>query len=109
MKPSLLSLNLGLLTLLASVHATGAMREYAATADTSNWQMVKTSRLECQLNHEVPYYGEAIFSTAASKNKDVNFNLDMVVRPDNCRFKSSSASLASRIACPRYCKYEAVA
>ena len=83
MKPSLLSLNLGLLTLLTSVHATGTMREYAATADTSNWQMVKTSRLECQLNHEVPYYGEAIFSTAASKNKDVNFNLDMVVRPDN--------------------------
>ncbi|AXV65694.1 MULTISPECIES: flagellar protein MotY [Pseudoalteromonas] len=83
MKLSLLSLSLGLLTTFAATHASSAMREYTATADTSNWQMVKTSRLECQLNHEVPFYGEAIFSTSASKNKDVNFNLDMVVRPEN--------------------------
>ncbi len=83
MKLSLLPLSLGLLTSVASINAHAIMREYTANADMSNWQMVKTSRLECQLNHEVPYYGEAIFSTSASKNKDVNFNLDMVVRPDN--------------------------
>ena len=58
-----------LLTSVASINAHAAMREYTANADMSNWQMVKTSRLECQLNHEVPYYGEAIFSTTASKNK----------------------------------------
>jgi outer membrane protein OmpA-like peptidoglycan-associated protein len=83
MKFSLLPLSLSLMSLFAATHTSAAMREYTATADTSNWNMVKTSRLECQLNHEVPYYGEAIFSTKASKNKDVNFNLDMVVRPDN--------------------------
>lgn len=60
-----------------------AMRQYAADQDNSNWDMVKTSRLQCQLNHEVPYYGEAIFKASASKNKDLTFNLDMVVRPDN--------------------------
>ncbi|WP_404343140.1 OmpA family protein [Pseudoalteromonas mariniglutinosa] len=82
MKHSLLILSVGLNTLI-SVSALAAMREYTATPDTSNWQVVTTSRLACQLNHEVPYYGEAIFSSSASKNKEVNFNLDMVVRPEN--------------------------
>lgn len=59
------------------------MRQYTATADNSQWEMVTTSRLECKLNHEVPYYGEAIFGASASKNKNLTFNLDMVVRPDN--------------------------
>lgn len=59
------------------------MRKYNATPDTSHWQVMKTTRLECQLNHEVPYYGEAKFLANASKNKDVLFNLDMIVRPDN--------------------------
>jgi|TARA_R110002153_G_scaffold157513_2_gene309530 outer membrane protein OmpA-like peptidoglycan-associated protein len=59
------------------------MRQYTATQDNSNWEVVKTTRLQCQLNHEVPYYGEAIFKASASKNKNLTFNLDMVVRPDN--------------------------
>jgi outer membrane protein OmpA-like peptidoglycan-associated protein len=59
------------------------MRQYTANQDNSNWNLVKTTRLQCQLNHEVPYYGEAVFKASASKNKDLTFNLDMVVRPEN--------------------------
>ena len=82
-KLSLLSVGITTIALFSSCVATAAMRQYSANADTSQWHVVKTTRLQCQLNHEVPYYGEAIFSANASKNKDVLFNLDMVVRPDS--------------------------
>lgn len=66
--------------------AQAAMRQYSANADTSHWTLEKTTRLACELNHEVPYYGEAIFKATASKNKDLTFNLDMVVRPESYDF-----------------------
>ncbi|MBB1295114.1 OmpA family protein [Pseudoalteromonas sp. SR44-5] len=83
MKLSMLFISLSIATACLSDTASAAMRQYTATADNSQWEVVKTTRLQCQLNHEVPYYGEAIFSATASKNKDLLFNLDMVVRPDN--------------------------
>ncbi|MBH0071466.1 MULTISPECIES: OmpA family protein [Pseudoalteromonas] len=83
MKFKLLFISLGITSALCSYSSYGAMRQYIADQDNSNWQVVKTTRLQCQLNHEVPYYGEAIFNVNASKNKDLTFNLDMVVRPDN--------------------------
>ncbi|MBD1583628.1 flagellar protein MotY [Pseudoalteromonas sp. S16_S37] len=66
--------------------SSAAMRQYSADADTSQWEVEKKARLECSLNHEVPYYGEAVFSVTASKNKDLTFNLDMVVRPETYAF-----------------------
>ena len=83
MKCKLLFISLGISSVLYSLNTTAAMRQYTANQDNSNWNLVKTTRLQCQLNHEVPYYGEAIFKASASKNKDLTFNLDMVVRPDN--------------------------
>jgi len=83
MKFKLLFISLSITSILVNMNTQAAMRQYAADQDNSNWDMVKTSRLQCQLNHEVPYYGEAIFKASASKNKDLTFNLDMVVRPDN--------------------------
>ncbi|MBB1328550.1 OmpA family protein [Pseudoalteromonas sp. SR43-7] len=83
MKYKLLFISLSISAVLCSTHSQAAMRQYAATQDNSNWEVVKTTRLQCQLNHEVPYYGEAIFKASASKNKNLTFNLDMVVRPDN--------------------------
>ncbi len=79
----MLFISLSIATACLSDTASAAIRQYTATADNSQWQVVTTTRLQCQLNHEVPYYGEAIFSATASKNKDLLFNLDMVVRPDN--------------------------
>ncbi|TMP44852.1 OmpA family protein [Pseudoalteromonas sp. S1688] len=83
MKYKLLFISLGISSVLYSLNTTAAMRQYTANQDNSNWNLVKTTRLQCQLNHEVPYYGEAIFKASASKNKDLTFNLDMVVRPEN--------------------------
>ncbi|CAH9051002.1 Peptidoglycan-associated lipoprotein [Pseudoalteromonas holothuriae] len=73
-----------LFALVGQSHA--AMRQYSADADTSHWEVDKTAQLSCTLNHEIPYYGEAIFSVMASKNKDLTFNLDMVVRPETYDF-----------------------
>ncbi|MBH0027627.1 MULTISPECIES: flagellar protein MotY [unclassified Pseudoalteromonas] len=83
MKYKLLFISLSISAVLCGTHSQAAMRQYTATQDNSNWEVVKTTRLQCQLNHEVPYYGEAIFKASASKNKNLTFNLDMVVRPDN--------------------------
>ena len=66
--------------------ADAAMRQYSANADSSNWDVNKTKRLSCALHHEIPYYGEAIFNVVASKNKDLTFNLDMIVRPETYDF-----------------------
>ena len=83
MKCKLLFISLGISSVLYSLNTTAAMRQYTANQDNSNWNLIKTTRLQCQLNHEVPYYGEAVFKASASKNKDLTFNLDMVVRPEN--------------------------
>ncbi|BBW92129.1 MULTISPECIES: flagellar protein MotY [Pseudoalteromonas] len=83
MKLKLLLMSVSISSALLSVSAHAAMRNYSANQDSSNWEVVKTTRLQCQLNHEVPYYGEAIFKASASKNKNLTFNLDMVVRPEN--------------------------
>ncbi|KTF13873.1 flagellar protein MotY [Pseudoalteromonas sp. 10-33] len=83
MKFKLLLMSASISSVLLSTSATAAMRNYSANQDSSSWEVVRTTRLQCQLNHEVPYYGEAIFKATASKNKNLTFNLDMVVRPDN--------------------------
>lgn len=83
MKLKLLLMSVSISSALLSVSTHAAMRNYSANQDSSNWEVVKTTRLQCQLNHEVPYYGEAIFKASASKNKNLTFNLDMVVRPEN--------------------------
>ena len=83
MKLKLLLMSVSISSALLSVSAHAAMRNYSANQDSSNWEVVKTTRLQCQLNHEVPYYGAAIFKASASKNKNLTFNLDMVVRPEN--------------------------
>ncbi|MEM0514278.1 OmpA family protein [Pseudoalteromonas sp. YIC-827] len=71
------------MALVAATSVEAAMRTYTADPQSSTWQMVENSRLQCQLNHAVPFYGDAVFRSVASKNKDVRFNLDMVVRPNN--------------------------
>ncbi|CCQ12448.1 Sodium-type flagellar protein MotY [Pseudoalteromonas luteoviolacea B = ATCC 29581] len=73
-------------SIASSFFATASMRQYAATADTSHWTVNKVNRLSCSLQHEVPYYGDALFSVKASKNKDLTFNFDMMVRPESYDF-----------------------
>lgn len=68
---------------LSSAEAHAAMRQYSATVETSNWQVETESRLQCKLNHELPGYGDAVFTSIASKQLNMEFELDMHLLPNH--------------------------
>lgn len=68
---------------LSSAEAQAAMRQYSATVETSNWQVETESRLQCKLNHELPGYGDAVFTSIASKQLNMEFELDMHLLPNH--------------------------
>ncbi|WP_338516826.1 flagellar protein MotY [Alteromonas gracilis] len=70
-----------LVGLLGSLSAHAAMRQYSATVESSNWKVESQSRLQCRLNHELPGYGEALFTSVASKQLNMEFELDMYLLP----------------------------
>jgi len=57
------------------------MRQYSATIESSNWRIDSDTRLQCTLNHELPGYGEAMFTSTASKQLNMEFELDMHLLP----------------------------
>lgn len=67
--------------LLFSALSHGAMRQYAAPVESSDWAMQEQNRLQCTLTHPVPGYGEALFSSVASKQLNMEFELDMRLLP----------------------------
>lgn len=67
--------------LLISAPGYGAMRQYSATVESSDWQLKDESRLQCTLSHAVPGYGDAEFSSVASKQLNMEFELDMQLLP----------------------------
>lgn len=72
-----------LLCVMFTASAGAAMRQYAATVETSSWEVESASRLECSLNHNLPGYGEALFTSKASKQLNMEFELDMHLLPSN--------------------------
>ena len=73
-----------LFTLLAllPITASAGIRHYAASVEGSEWQLDEPSRLTCTLRHKIPGYGEALFYSQASKQLNMEFELDMLVLPD---------------------------
>ena len=67
----------------ASFGPVAAVRHYSATADNSKWQMSKDTRLQCGLSHTIPRYGDVTFTTVASKNLNLEFEMDMLRLPAN--------------------------
>jgi len=65
-----------------SFDANAGIRQYSANADDSIWQLEQTTRLSCQLNHDIPSYGQAQFMSTASKSKPMSFVLDMLIQPE---------------------------
>nr|WP_240615505.1 OmpA family protein [Alteromonas facilis] len=57
------------------------MRQYSAGVEQSDWQVTQQSRIACDLSHSIPGYGEAIFSSEASKQLNMMFELDMMQLP----------------------------
>lgn len=66
---------------VSDVHA--GIRQYSADIHTSQWQLSNDSRLQCTLSHQIPRYGEARFSAKASRKLNMEFELDMMLLPDN--------------------------
>ncbi|WDE01215.1 flagellar protein MotY [Thalassomonas actiniarum] len=63
--------------------AQAGIRQYSADLDSSQWQLANDSRLECTLSHKIPNYGEARFYSKASRKMNMEFELDMLLLPDN--------------------------
>ncbi len=70
-------------SLLLVEDANAGIRQYSADIHSSNWQLSDDSRLQCTLSHQIPNYGEARFSAKASRQLNMEFELDMMLLPDN--------------------------
>lgn len=67
----------------ASVIAQPQLRQYSAAIEQSVWQLSKNTPLECQLQHEIPQFGAAVFRSVASKGLNLDFELQMLRLPDH--------------------------
>lgn len=59
-------------------HANASERRYVATPNQSSWGMMTNTPLECRLVHHIPNYGDAQFTSRASKQINLDFELDML-------------------------------
>lgn len=67
--------------LLAPLNTWAALRQYSAKVESSSWQVKDPNRLQCTLSHSLPGYGEALFTSFASKQLNMEFELDMLQLP----------------------------
>lgn len=58
-------------------NANSADKQYVATPQQSMWKMITNTPLECRLVHPIPNYGDAVFSSHASKKINLDFELKM--------------------------------
>lgn len=78
-----LMLATGGLWISSSAVAQPQLRQYSAAIEQSVWQLSKNTPLECQLQHEIPQFGAAIFRSVASKALNLDFELQMLRLPDH--------------------------
>ena len=74
--PFSLALTMAMLPVAQAAGPISAKR-YVATPQQSQWEMVVNTPLECQLVHPIPNYGDAVFSSRASKKINLDFELKM--------------------------------
>lgn len=72
-----------LLTVLFSFAADANMRRYSGTIDNSIWNVTEENKLQCELTHQIPNYGHAVFSSEAGKVVNLAFELDMLRMPNH--------------------------
>jgi len=68
---------------LIATQAQAGIRQYSADLNSSKWQLANDSRLQCTLAHQIPHYGQARFSAKASRQLNMEFELDMMLLPDS--------------------------
>ncbi|MBU2893812.1 OmpA family protein [Colwellia sp. D2M02] len=66
-----------------SNNAQAGIRQYSANIQNSTWLLSNDSRLQCTLSHQIPQYGEARFYAKANRQLNMEFELDMMLLPDN--------------------------
>lgn len=59
------------------------LRQYVAPVQQSQWMLTDNNRLQCTLKHPIPGYGDAMFTSMASKQLNLEFELDMLRLPDS--------------------------
>lgn len=72
--------------------AMAELRHYVASLSDSQWRVSQNSPIVCRLEHDIPSYGKAIFSSEAGKQQNMTFTLDMWMKPDQV----TQAKLISR-------------
>jgi len=72
-----------LLTNLFVSFSEAGIRQYSANISNSKWLLSDDSRLQCTLSHQIPQYGEARFYAKANRKLNMEFELDMMLLPDN--------------------------
>jgi outer membrane protein OmpA-like peptidoglycan-associated protein len=66
---------------ILAANSSAALRQYSAKVENSDWRLKDETRLLCTLSHRLPGYGEAMFSSFASKQLNMEFELDMLRLP----------------------------
>jgi outer membrane protein OmpA-like peptidoglycan-associated protein len=72
--------------------ANADLRHYVASLENSAWRIGQNNPIECRLEHDIPDYGRAVFTSRAGKDLNLNFTLDMWLKPDTI----TKATLISR-------------
>lgn len=70
------------LALFLPLPTSAQLRHYVASLEQSQWKLSGNTPIICRLEHDIPAYGKAIFTSLAGKNHNLIFNLDMWVKPD---------------------------
>ncbi|MBR9729490.1 OmpA family protein [Shewanella intestini] len=70
------------LSILMSFSANAQLRQYVATLENSSWKVSESSPVECKLEHNIPGYGTALFTSHSGKDMNMLFTLDMWLKPD---------------------------
>lgn len=68
---------------ISTAQARPSMREYSATLDNSSWSIARATALQCQLEHSIPRFGKAVFSSHAGREQNLRFEMRMTRQPDN--------------------------
>ncbi|WP_394133185.1 OmpA family protein [Shewanella maritima] len=78
--------------LMMCMPAQAELRHYVASLDNSTWSVAKDSPVECRLEHNIPSYGTAVFKSRSGKELNMQFTLDMWMKPG----RTTEAKLISR-------------
>lgn len=62
--------------------ANADLKHYVASLEESQWRISGNNPVMCRLEHDIPAYGKAVFTSVAGKHHNLNFTLDMWVKPD---------------------------